>query len=683
MAKKKRKNSNYKTQYINPDMKRRMDRGWKHYEEFMKMVKLRSPIIGSIEDVDFDEDRIARRIKATANVYDETQQYMRTAYPQDPEIIEDLWMGSSLNLHNGYDLKESMYTTGLACAIWMLDQLKKHGRLEEARQLLPQDERIYRDLRMPAVWDSTHDEQTLRGMLWVIYHRNDDCVGLHPNSARFIIDQYTAKGKHRQDVPSRQRFETILAMIPQCEIDQAVTQYEEAYREVLLRTHISTSEYHKAFYMIEKKKYEWALRMSPLAKEYCVGVGDGASSLQNVPEMICQKKDHTDLLLRSEYLFETAQAVEREDNILNLKIGNYNEYIGQCNTVSVKRREQDFTPEVAAVWEDFFVSDPFAVCFAFFYMLDTGSDLPWIYSVSGYLMDICGCELPWFCPEQTQISDGNSEDENLEAGQAASVDWYGRYYENLGIQDPNTRNCRNLAQILYSLTGCMLPRGMDMESVGQALRQYGIRDEAAAQALMHCKRALEEAKDRSRASLVEEEAVDTHTADELMERIRELEAENKRLRQNERTAYHEAETLRRDLEELQAASELDRQELANLRECQYLRNQEEASECEEAAADVTFPYTARKRTVVFGGHDSWAREIKPKLSGVTFVDRHRLPDKNLIRNADVVWLQSNAMNHGTYYRIIDEVRKYNIPVMYFSHASAQKCAEQLALADCG
>ena len=49
----------------------------------------------------------------------------------------------------------------------------------------------------------------------------------------------------------------------------------------------------------------------------------------------------------------------------------------------------------------------------------------------------------------------------------------------------------------------------------------------------------------------------------------------------------------------------------------------------------------------------------------------------LIRRADVVWIQTNAISHGYYYKIIDEVRKYDVRVRYFSYASAQKCAEQI------
>lgn len=81
--------------------------------------------------------------------------------------------------------------------------------------------------------------------------------------------------------------------------------------------------------------------------------------------------------------------------------------------------------------------------------------------------------------------------------------------------------------------------------------------------------------------------------------------------------------------------------------------------------------------MVFGGHDSWTREIKPKLPDVRFIDRNMVPNSDMIRKADVVWIQTNAISHGYYYKIIDEVRKYNVRVRYFSFASASKCAEQI------
>ena len=83
--------------------------------------------------------------------------------------------------------------------------------------------------------------------------------------------------------------------------------------------------------------------------------------------------------------------------------------------------------------------------------------------------------------------------------------------------------------------------------------------------------------------------------------------------------------------------------------------------------------------VVFGGHDTWRKAVRPLLPGARFYDREVLPDLNAIRGTDVVWLQVNALSHKYYYRIIDAARKHDIPVRYFGSASAKKCAVQLAL----
>ena len=50
-------------------------------------------------------------------------------------------------------------------------------------------------------------------------------------------------------------------------------------------------------------------------------------------------------------------------------------------------------------------------------------------------------------------------------------------------------------------------------------------------------------------------------------------------------------------------------------------------------------------------------------------------------NCEVVWLQTNALGHSGYYKVIDIVRRNHIKVCYFSYASAEKCAEQFALED--
>ena len=123
----------------------------------------------------------------------------------------------------------------------------------------------------------------------------------------------------------------------------------------------------------------------------------------------------------------------------------------------------------------------------------------------------------------------------------------------------------------------------------------------------------------------------------------------------------------------------DAQELHDLRELIF--HQQEGSYENAASDQIDFPYASENRIVVFGGHESWAREIKPKLPDVRFVDREVVPNPNLIRNSDVIWIQTNALCHPHFYKIVDEAKKYNIPIRYFSYASPIKCAEQLVLED--
>lgn len=81
--------------------------------------------------------------------------------------------------------------------------------------------------------------------------------------------------------------------------------------------------------------------------------------------------------------------------------------------------------------------------------------------------------------------------------------------------------------------------------------------------------------------------------------------------------------------------------------------------------------------IAFGGHDSWLREIKFKVPDVRFMGED-ISSAEVIRRADVVWIQTNCIGHNTYYNVIDLVRRYGRKVRYFKYASAVKCAEQVA-----
>lgn len=85
-----------------------------------------------------------------------------------------------------------------------------------------------------------------------------------------------------------------------------------------------------------------------------------------------------------------------------------------------------------------------------------------------------------------------------------------------------------------------------------------------------------------------------------------------------------------------------------------------------------------KKICVFGGHQSWLKFVKEKFIGARFFtgDIHSI---DVIRNADEIWIQSNAISHSFYGKVLDAARAYKIPVIYFRYAGTKKCIEQVIL----
>ena len=60
-----------------------------------------------------------------------------------------------------------------------------------------------------------------------------------------------------------------------------------------------------------------------------------------------------------------------------------------------------------------------------------------------------------------------------------------------------------------------------------------------------------------------------------------------------------------------------------------------------------------------------------------FFRQETKPDRQMIRNADEIWLQTNAISHPLYNNVTDIARAHNVPIRYFRFASATRCAEQM------
>ena len=167
--------------------------------------------------------------------------------------------------------------------------------------------------------------------------------------------------------------------------------------------------------------------------------------------------------------------------------------------------------------------------------------------------------------------------------------------------------------------------------------------------------------------------------DGLKAKIRRLRESNEKYREDLYQIRREMETVKEHTANVEKRAAAERTELAELRELVFTQaNAVEMGGLEpDKAAELRFPYSTRKRVVAFGGHDSWRKAIRPRLPNVTFINHEQRPNADMIKAADVVWIQPNALSHRSFYKIINVVRTNQVQIRYFGYASAMKCAVQV------
>lgn len=168
-----------------------------------------------------------------------------------------------------------------------------------------------------------------------------------------------------------------------------------------------------------------------------------------------------------------------------------------------------------------------------------------------------------------------------------------------------------------------------------------------------------------------------------------LKAENKELKNTidslKKEIYSQKSTIRvleKKCEHLIIENERYRISLSELNEALFNReNEVTADEIENNTIGIELPYVAKKRSVVFGGHPTWLKAIKEMITNAKFIGNTVMFSIDLIKNAEIVWIQTNSISHSSYYKIMDAVRLYNVPCHYFRYSSPIKCVEQFIKID--
>ena len=131
----------------------RTARAWKYIQQVQRWVRTHPELdVLQREARDTDSDRAKRRIEATVNTYDDMLQLLRHAKIEIPNWIETDWLDRNTTGIYGPDYIDHTYSTTLAVAIYILDQLLASGRYQEACSLIP-PEALKADVHIPEIKD--------------------------------------------------------------------------------------------------------------------------------------------------------------------------------------------------------------------------------------------------------------------------------------------------------------------------------------------------------------------------------------------------------------------------------------------------------------------------------------------------------------------------------------------------
>ena len=395
--------------------------------------------------------------------------------------------------------------------------------------------------------------------------------------------------------------------------------------------------------------------------------------------------------LEADMLMCQIDKAEEAHNNISKKIGDFRFTGLQAAVMNKDRLMKCMNADLAEAMCNFSVEDPYELCFAILYLFDQDDDYAWVYSFMTAVICRAASMLPWgfACYEEEEdgfwFDDGKWIPSMPLNPELYETKYAGQRYED----DEEEPHEVSVAQIIYEHTGAILPRNMHrFDDAFRPLKKRGLKSSEANMvcALMD---VLGETRRRreyiSDGDFREDLDLDSIAQPEKAEKTDSAAEENERLKkelaqlkeQAKKANYslsRENRELKEKLEKSEAAVGEMTQELADLREIVF--NQQSGTEEKAAEVKITFPYHTTRRILAFGGHDSWLREIKFKVPDVRFMGED-ISSPEIIRRADVVWIQTNCIGHKSYYNIIDLARRYDRKVRYFKYASASKCAEQI------
>lgn len=698
------------------------------FEDIRKKLKNpRADMLGSAVDLDDPDDPVAAKARKWGELSKENtpgysfyhymytpeqmKRRIRTAVRYEQTACEKLkykggvkgfrfgWMSMApLPLKGGYDSTDRFSDVVMAAAIWILDELTLKEKMDELYPFI-EDACEYDCSDFIRCFHPSYDPDLISAVINTIRHRNDDLYE-HDQFQHNWADPWTTSVVRDVSVQSRKRenFEGMMALLDGESVKKAMRRYEEKVWDF----------YRIAFYIddaLEKR-----------LKRYDFDIAAAEKKLNEATRDQLKKQFEIEMVpVLSPLMMPDPEEAYVPQN------GEIRRLQGELNRLNRERREHEakliaafssmaFENErekCAWAWKGlvpdelleelvrFSVDDPYESAFALLALLDSNSDIPWLYYGSVAVFYTLIDQLPMThsmylykgIPEE-HITDGETLPE------------YRMIYPSEHRFDQGTDaegekivrdRAENLAQKIFARTYTLLPRiRRDLNDTDLLMKEIGAETEREKEAyellmqvLWSClddEHGLQEYRLLSeKAGEPEEEEeknpdeAENREIAELKHRIAALSREYREEAVRIRDLQNERDEMAREMEDM-------RRELGELRNVVFNRENTEAEEAPEAPG-ISLPYETKRRVVSFGGHPGWLKSMKEYLPGVRFISPDMLANTMLLRAADVVWIQTNCISHSDYYRIMNVVREKGIPVHYYAYESAMKCAQQLAAED--
>ena len=640
---------------------------------------------------DFTNNCCQKRINATVKNVSEAKRRLRGIC--SPTEIEAFFAFSNeLIMRGGYNCTVDKYNAAtIAAAIWILDELTLEDKIHEAIDLLPylDEDNLPEDLITIPVLHPMYDLNLIMSMVQLIRHRNSSSIFDEPSLGTLYWDKKNPDAD-QQSQDNRKAYDAVISLLGHKKIEEAVSKYIEKVWEFY---EISFQAYN----LKEQKERDLTNQHLKIEKDMA---GATINALKSNATNVFASKPTFDMSVMTATNPERMQLQKKaetiEDELDRLRWITFSDFaLVNERERTVKSLEGIIPEDLQKRILDFSIEDPFETAFALLYMLDTDSNIPWLYYGSMGVAYTMYDQLPY----DTDL-DAIEETETTLLDQYNYKLYHHAYsgYRKKDITDINGNPvdrtlATNLSQLLYKNSSVLFPRvsiKTTAESFGDSLDNKSDDDKKL---VMHLANILNTQK--LRVSGFSQYRWIKHTIDDILDETNEeeldtednievLKQENERLRNKNKELAGIISSLNSEKKKAESTAELEKnrndhlaKELADLRELIFLLNSNEEQE-DIVPDEIKYPVKTDEKIISFGGHLSWIKEMRKRFPDVVFVEPETTPNITQIQNANSIWVQTNCISHGNYYRILNTVKGKDIPIRYFLYSSADKCSKQLA-----